>query len=103
MQDSSSPAQTSQPASSGHAFTVVLARSGQALEVGEGERISDVLQLAGIGVETLCEQGICGTCITPWLAGEPDHQDSCLGEEERRTHLALCCARCHSAALTLDL
>lgn len=92
------PAPTSE-----QAFTLVLARSGQSLKVGVGERITDVLQLAGIAMETLCEQGVCGTCITPWLAGEPDHQDSCLGEEERRTHVAICCARSHSTSLTLDL
>jgi ferredoxin len=103
MQDTSSQPKASQAGSSGQAFTLVLARSGQSLEVGLGERITDVLHLAGIAVETLCEQGVCGTCITPWLAGEPDHQDSCLSEEERRTHVAVCCARCRSAALTLDL
>lgn len=91
------------PASSGHAFRIVLSRTGQTLEVGNNESIAEVLQLAGVGVETVCEQGICGTCVTPWLAGEPEHHDSCLSDEERQSHLAICCARSRSDSLTLDL
>lgn len=103
MQDTAHRSEPTSTPRSEQAFTLVLARSGQSLEVGVGERMTDVLQLAGVAVDTLCEQGVCGTCITPWLSGEPDHQDSCLSEEERRTHVAICCARSYSAALTLDL
>ena len=85
------------------AFTVVLARRGTELTVGANESITDVLQLAGVQVETLCEQGVCGTCVTTWLAGDPEHRDSCLGADERRSQLAICCARSHSDRLTLDL
>ena len=85
------------------AFELVLARSQMRLTVEPGESMADVLQLAGIAVDTLCEQGVCGTCATRWLDGSPDHRDSCLSAEERRTHVAVCCARSHGAALTLDL
>lgn len=84
-------------------FELVLARSQMRLPVGPGESMVDVLQLAGVAIETLCEQGVCGTCVTPWLDGTPDHRDSCLSAAEQATHVAVCCARSHSAKLTLDL
>lgn len=84
-------------------FDLVLHRRGIRLTVEPGESITDVLQLAGVDIETVCEQGICGTCVTRWMEGDPQHHDSCLTELERRTHVALCCARNRSATLTLDL
>ena len=85
------------------AFELVLARSQMRLSVEPGESMADVLQLAGIAIDTLCEQGVCGTCVTRWLDGAPEHRDSCLSAEEQRTHVAVCCARSHGPALTLDL
>ena len=84
-------------------FTLVLARSQRELAVGAGESMVDMLQLAGVAVETLCEQAVCGTYVTRWLDGEPEHHDACLREDERRTHLTVCCARSLSERLTLDL
>ncbi|MDP3229485.1 MAG: 2Fe-2S iron-sulfur cluster binding domain-containing protein [Acidovorax sp.] len=84
-------------------FELVLARSQMRLPVGPGESMADVLQLAGVSIDTLCEQGVCGTCITRWLDGAPDHRDSCLSAAEQATHVAVCCARSLSATLTLDL
>ena len=84
-------------------FELVLARSQMRLPVQPGESMADVLQLAGIAIDTLCEQGVCGTCATRWLAGAPDHRDSCLSPEEQATHVAVCCARSHGPTLTLDL
>lgn len=94
---------TAQAAPAEHGFDLVLERSQMRLAVAPGESIADVLLLAGVAVQTLCEQGVCGTCVTRWTAGEPDHRDSCLSAEEQRTHVAVCCARCHSPTLTLDL
>ena len=84
-------------------FELILQRQGLRLPVEPGESITDVLQLAGVEIETVCEQGICGTCVTRWVDGDPEHHDSCLTEAERRTHVALCCARNRNATLTLDL
>ena len=49
-------------------FELVLLRQGLRLPVEPAERITDVLQLAGVAIETVCEQGICGTCVTRWTA-----------------------------------
>lgn len=91
------------PAATEHPFELVLARSQMRLPVAPGESMADVLQLAGVAIETLCEQGVCGTCVTRWLDGTPDHRDSCLSADEQATHVAVCCARSHSPTLTLDL
>ena len=95
-------AEATAPAEAG-AFEIVLARRQQRLQVAAGKSIAHVLQAAGIAVDTVCEQGICGSCLTPWLDGTPDHQDACMTEAERATHIAICCARSHSPTLTLDL
>lgn len=94
---------TSPSATTETAFELVLARSQMRLPVGPGESMADVLQLAGVAIETLCEQGVCGTCVTRWLDGAPDHRDSCLSADEQATQVAVCCARSRSATLTLDL
>ena len=94
---------TADAARTEHAFELILQRSQMRLPVGPGESMADVLQLAGVPLETLCEQGVCGTCVTRWLDGEPDHRDSCLSADEQATQVAVCCARSRSATLTLDL
>lgn len=94
---------TASAARTEHAFELILQRSQMRLPVGPGESMADVLQLAGVPLETLCEQGVCGTCVTRWLDGEPDHRDSCLSTNDQATHLAVCCARSHGPTLTLDL
>jgi vanillate O-demethylase ferredoxin subunit len=98
----SAPAQPA-PADAPAGFELVLARRQRRLAVPAATSIAQVLHDAGIHVDTVCEQGICGSCITPYLAGEPDHQDACLSQAERATHLAVCCSRSHSPSLTLDL
>lgn len=101
----SAPVKTGEAATAAEAgaFEIVLARRQQRLQVAPGKSIAHVLQGAGIAVDTVCEQGICGSCLTPYLDGTPDHQDTCMTEAERATHLAICCARSHSPTLTLDL
>jgi vanillate O-demethylase ferredoxin subunit len=84
-------------------FDVVLARRQLRLHVAPGKSIAHVLQGAGVAVDTVCEQGICGSCLTPYLDGTPDHQDLCMTETERATHVAICCARSRSPTLTLDI
>ena len=95
--------ETASVASTEQPFELILQRSQIRLPVAPGESMADVLQLAGVALETLCEQGVCGTCVTRWLDGEPDHRDSCLSAAEQATHVAVCCARSHGPTLTLDL
>jgi vanillate O-demethylase ferredoxin subunit len=86
-------------------FEVKLARSGMRLAVPGGKSILDVLIEAGVAVQHSCCDGVCGTCETRVLEGEPDHRDSVLfGEDANSTdRMMVCVSRARGASLTLDL
>jgi ferredoxin-NADP reductase len=84
-------------------FRVKLARSGRDYEVPAGETIVSVLQRHGIAVRTSCELGYCGACLTPYLAGEPDHREQVLEENGRGRYVLICCSRSRTPVLELDL
>jgi ferredoxin-NADP reductase len=84
-------------------FRVRLARSGVEYDVAAGETIVDVLRSHGIAVRTSCELGYCGTCLTRYLAGEPEHRDQMLKEHDRERYVLICCARSRTPTLELDL
>ena len=41
------------------------------------------LESIGVCVQTSCEQGVCGTCLTRVIDGEPEHRDQYLTPEEQ--------------------
>jgi ferredoxin-NADP reductase len=84
-------------------FRVKLVRTGGDYLVPVGETIVSVLQRHGIAVRTSCELGYCGTCLTPYLAGEPDHRDQVLEENSRKRYVLICCSRAKTPVLELDL
>ena len=86
-------------------YTVELARDGRSLDVPPGKTILDVLLESGLDVPYSCGQGVCGSCQTRVLAGQPDHRDCFLTEEERAANdtIVLCCSGARSAHLVLDL
>ena len=84
-------------------FEVELARSALTLEVPAGRSIIEVLRANRVSVPTSCEQGACGTCVTPLLAGVADHQDVYLTQAERDSGIAICVSRAASDRLVLDL
>ena len=96
---------------SGHAasneggFRVRLSASGRTVVVSAGQTILAALRDVGITVPSSCERGICGACETRVLGGEPDHRDSVLSYDERRTNktIMVCCSGSLSAELVLDL
>lgn len=90
---------------SGEAFTVVVASSGKEYAVGPAETIAAVLRRDGVEVTLACEQGICGSCLTPVLAGLPDHRDEVQSpaERESNTLINVCCSRSLSPSLTLGI
>ena len=67
--------------------------------------ITEALTAQGIEILTSCEQGVCGTCITRVLEGEPDHRDMYFTDAERAKNdqFTPCCSRSKSAVLVLDL
>jgi tetrachlorobenzoquinone reductase len=93
-----------EPAKKG-GFTVELARSGREIFIPEGQSILQVLLDEGVDVDYSCELGICGACEQRVIAGEPEHRDSILTEEEQAENkrVMICCAGCKSERLVLDL
>jgi ferredoxin len=49
-----------------------------------------------------CESGTCGTCRTRLLAGEADHRDLVLTEDEQADHIMVCVSRAHSPEIVID-
>lgn len=86
-------------------FDIVLARQGLKLNVPAGRQILDVLAEHNILVPWACSQGVCGTCVTAVLDGEPEHRDAVLSPEARATNTAmcLCVSRAKSEQVVLDL
>jgi vanillate O-demethylase ferredoxin subunit len=87
------------------AFQVKIASSGQVFTVPPGRPITVVLAENGIDVPVSCEQGVCGTCLTRVLEGEPEHYDYFLTPDEQAANdqMTLCCSRSKSPVLVLDL
>jgi vanillate O-demethylase ferredoxin subunit len=87
------------------AFQVRLASSGRVIDVPAKLSVVQALAEAGVVVQTSCEQGVCGTCLTRVLAGEPEHRDLYLTPEEQAANdqFTPCCSRARSALLVLDL
>ncbi|WP_028604719.1 PDR/VanB family oxidoreductase [Ottowia thiooxydans] len=86
-------------------YLVRLARSDQTIRIQKGRTILETLQQRGISVPSSCQQGVCGACETPVLAGRPDHRDCVLSEEDR-THgksILICCSGSLTEELVLDL
>jgi ferredoxin-NADP reductase len=87
------------------AFEVELARSGLTLSVPAGTSILQAVEAAGVAVLSSCQEGTCGTCETPVLAGEVDHRDSLLTPAERAANdtMFICVSRAACPRLVLDL
>ena len=86
-------------------FTVQLASSGKIISVPPEKTVVEALAAEGIEIATSCEQGICGTCLTGVLKGEPDHRDSFLTPQEQACNdkFLPCCSRSKSSLLVIDL
>ncbi|MFG1636451.1 PDR/VanB family oxidoreductase [Pseudonocardia alni] len=87
------------------AFAVHLARRGTEVTVPPGRSVLDAVSDAGVDVLSSCRQGTCGTCQTTVLAGEPDHRDSVLDDDERAAAdcMLVCVSRSVGPRLVLDL
>jgi vanillate O-demethylase ferredoxin subunit len=86
-------------------FVVRLARTGGDYVIPEGQSIVAALAQYGVYLDVSCEQGVCGTCLTGVIEGQPDHRDSFLSEEERKRcdRMLPCVSRAKSDRLVLDI
>lgn len=87
----------------GATFEVEIASTGAVYPVPPDRSILSVLLSEGLLVDSSCEAGVCGTCTTRYLSGEPDHRDFVLSDAEQRELVMVCVSRAKSARLVLDL
>jgi vanillate O-demethylase ferredoxin subunit len=86
-------------------FEVRIASTGETIAVRPHETVLSALSAHGIEIPYSCEEGVCGTCLTRLLHGEPEHRDHFLTEQERlrNDQFLPCCSRSKSKLLILDL
>lgn len=87
------------------AFEVVCAESGVTVTVAADSTILAEVRKAGIEVLSSCSEGTCGTCEVDVLDGVPDHRDSVLTPEERKSgeSMMICVSRCVGKRIVLDI
>jgi vanillate O-demethylase ferredoxin subunit len=86
-------------------FEVEIKSTGQVFVIPAERSALQVLEDAGIDIPVACEEGVCGTCLTGVLEGEPEHRDRFMNDEERalNNQFTPCCSRAKSGRLVLDL
>lgn len=88
----------------GDPFTATVGSTGQKVEVPSGTSLLDGLLAAGVPVNYLCKQGVCGECRIPVRTAQALlHRDFVLTAEERETatHIMACVSRGHDIELDL--
>ena len=91
-----------EPSGDDQAFDVRIASSGAVVTIPAGRTVTEVLAEHGVNIQVSCQQGVCGTCITRVLEGEPDHRDLVLMGDEV-DEFTPCCSRSRTPLLVLDL
>lgn len=87
------------------AFEVEIKSTGKVIQIRADQSVLEALEDEDIYLPVSCAEGICGTCITGILAGEPEHRDVFLTDVEKAINdkFTPCCSRSKSARLVLDL
>ena len=84
-------------------FKVRRAATNEIYQIPADRSIVDVFRDAGLKPKSSCESGTCGTCRVRRVAGDPDHRDLVLTDEERREYFMPCVSRAHSDEITLEM
>ncbi|MEV4686920.1 PDR/VanB family oxidoreductase [Microbacterium sp. LWH3-1.2] len=86
-------------------FEVIIEPTGQTVQVPPDKTTLRALLEAGVPVPNSCGEGTCGSCEMVVLAGEPDHRDSILSDDERAANdcMFVCVSRSLTRSLTLEL
>lgn len=85
------------------AFDVELAKSGKTVHVPADRSILEAVRDADVRTVSSCESGTCGSCKTRLLAGDVDHRDMVLMDEEKDNTIMICVSRAKSGNLVVDL
>lgn len=91
------------PIRDGRPFRVILARSGETIDVPADRTMLDAILDSRPGTVHSCRQGFCGTCRLRVLSGEPEHRDSMLTPNDRAEGAILPCIARAVDDLVIDL
>ena len=84
-------------------FSLKLKQSGKVIEVGAKQTILDALRKENIHVPSSCESGTCGSCKLVYTAGDVDHRDLVLMDDEKQKNIIVCVSRSKSPCLEIYL
>ncbi|GER22768.1 ferredoxin [Zafaria cholistanensis] len=88
-------------------FEVELARTGGTVTVDTNQTILEAVEQVGARVLSSCRAGLCGTCETRIVSGEPEHRDAVLTREDKESGeiMLVCVSRAAAGCsrLVLDL
>lgn len=84
-------------------FTVVVAGTGERIEVPVGVTILDALRKAGHSAPSSCESGSCGSCRTRLVSGDVEHRDFVLTPGEHADNIMICVSRGRGGDVVIDL
>ena len=94
-----------QDTSTNTAFELVLAKSGQTIEVSAAESPLEALERCGIDHPYACREGLCGTCEVGLIEGQAQHRDNVLDAQDKALgqRFIPCVSRCGGGRLVIDL
>ncbi len=86
-------------------YVAVCEKSGKTFTITPDKSLLDTLLDGGIQADYSCLEGVCGTCETRVIEGEPDHRDSVLSASEKASNqtMMICVSGCKSERLVLDI
>ena len=75
------------------------------ISVQEDELLLNAAIRQGINLPLDCREGVCGTCLTRVVEGEPEHRDMYLTDDEKQSCSVFlpCCSRAKSSMLVIAL
>lgn len=86
----------------GNVFTVEARRSNKSFTVSGDQSLLMALRENRVPIESVCENGTCGTCKVPYLEGDVEHHDGILSVTERQSCMMACVSRAKTR-LVLDV
>lgn len=84
-------------------FTVYLKKSNIRITIPQDQTILETLRDNGYDLRSSCESGTCGSCKTRLLAGDIEHRDLVLTDDEREDFIMICVSRAKGGEIILDL
>lgn len=89
----------------GMPFIAEIKSSGQQVEVSAEDSLLEALEASDISVPNLCRGGVCGQCVCTVEAGDIDHRDQYLSDDEKAAGKTImpCVSRAAGERLVLDI